>query len=99
MTGHSFHGIHSLPKKRESVTYVSGTICYLCVRSLIFKINMLKGSQFLGSLLFCSTMRELCGFSLHPCWHGYNFRFLSRALEMVLRALRGCAQIRFAHDV
>jgi len=34
MTEHSFHGIHFLPKKRESVTYVSGTICYLCVGSL-----------------------------------------------------------------
>jgi len=34
MTEHSFHGIHFLPKKRKSVTYVSGTICYLCVGSL-----------------------------------------------------------------
>jgi len=26
---------HSLPKRGKSVTYVSGTICYLCLRSLI----------------------------------------------------------------
>jgi hypothetical protein len=26
---------HSLPKKRGSVTYVPGTICYLCLESLI----------------------------------------------------------------
>ena len=35
MTEHSFHGIHSLPKKGKSVTYVSGTICHLCVGSVI----------------------------------------------------------------
>jgi hypothetical protein len=35
MTEHSFHGIHSLPERGKSVTYVSGTICYLCLRSLI----------------------------------------------------------------
>jgi len=36
MTEHSFHGIHFLLKKGESVTYVSGTFCYLCVGSLTF---------------------------------------------------------------
>src|ERR1700731_2722369 len=36
MTEHSFHGIHfPPPQKGESVTYVSGTICYLCVGSFI----------------------------------------------------------------
>ena len=30
-TEHSFHGVHSLPKKEKSVTYVSGTKCYPCV--------------------------------------------------------------------
>src|SRR5215469_18947183 len=34
MTEHSFHGIHFLLKKGESVTYVSGTFCHLCVGSL-----------------------------------------------------------------
>ena len=34
MTEHSFQGIHFLLKKGESVTYVSGTFCYLCSRSL-----------------------------------------------------------------
>jgi len=27
ITEHSFHGIHFLPKKGESITYVSGTFC------------------------------------------------------------------------
>src|SRR6267142_3243791 len=36
ITEHSFHGITpSLKKKGESVTYVSGTICHLCLESLI----------------------------------------------------------------
>src|SRR6516225_448696 len=35
ITEHSLHGIrHLLPKRRESVTYVSGTICHLSVGSL-----------------------------------------------------------------
>src|SRR6516165_5915135 len=34
ITEHSFQGIHFLLKKGESVTYVSGTFCYLCVGSL-----------------------------------------------------------------
>src|SRR5579859_1640825 len=34
MTEHSFHGIHFLPERGASVTYVSGTICYLCLGSL-----------------------------------------------------------------
>src|SRR6266567_1405544 len=34
MTEHSFQGIQPSPKKGKSVTYVSGTICYLCVGSL-----------------------------------------------------------------
>ena len=36
ITEHSFHGIHFLLKKGESVTYVSGTFCHLCVGSLSF---------------------------------------------------------------
>ena len=38
---HSFHGITSSPKKGKSVTYVSGTICYLCVGSLIPRFHPL----------------------------------------------------------
>src|SRR5439155_26733185 len=34
MTEHSFQGVQPSPKKGKSVTYVSGTICYLCVGSL-----------------------------------------------------------------
>src|SRR5215469_5338987 len=34
MTEHYFQGIYFLPKKGGSVTYVSGTFCYLCSRSL-----------------------------------------------------------------
>src|ERR1700687_92693 len=35
ITEHSFHGITPPPlKKGKSVTYVSGTICHLCLRSL-----------------------------------------------------------------
>jgi len=43
-------------------------------------------------------MRELCA-SLESCRHRDNFRLLGCALEIVLRALRCCAQIGFAHDV
>src|SRR6266705_2763262 len=34
MTEHSFQGIASSPKRRKSVTYVFGTICYLCLGSV-----------------------------------------------------------------
>jgi hypothetical protein len=34
MTEHSFQGISSLLFEEESVTYMSGTICYLCLRPL-----------------------------------------------------------------
>jgi len=35
MTEHSSHGIHFPPQEKgESVTYVSGTICYRCLGSL-----------------------------------------------------------------
>src|SRR5215472_6895093 len=36
ITEHSFQGIHFLLKKGESVTYVSGTMCYLCLRPQIY---------------------------------------------------------------
>src|ERR1700730_2674270 len=35
ITEHSFQGITPSPLRGESVTYVSGTMCYLCLRSLI----------------------------------------------------------------
>src|ERR1700729_1019479 len=34
ITEHSFQGIAPSPLRRESVTYVSGTMCYLCLRPL-----------------------------------------------------------------
>src|ERR1700688_5024268 len=34
ITEHSFQGITPSPLKGESVTYVSGTMCYLCLRPL-----------------------------------------------------------------
>src|ERR1700733_157450 len=34
ITEHSFQGITPSPLRGESVTYVSGTMCYLCLRSL-----------------------------------------------------------------
>src|ERR1700733_2636568 len=36
ITEHSFQGIAPSPLRRESVTYVSGTMCYLCLRPLSF---------------------------------------------------------------
>src|ERR1700719_4201047 len=70
MTEHSFHGIHFLPKKRGSVTYVSGTICCLCLGSLT---SQFKGErncdegQFEGETLShrlaaleCTTAEILC---------------------------------------
>src|SRR5580658_6153678 len=35
ITEHSFQGITTSPLRGESVTYVSGTMCYLCLRPLI----------------------------------------------------------------
>src|ERR1700729_3599189 len=35
ITEHSFQGIAPSPLRGESVTYVSGTMCYLCLRPLI----------------------------------------------------------------
>src|ERR1700676_5525158 len=35
ITEHSFQGIIPSPLRGESVTYVSGTMCYLCLRPLI----------------------------------------------------------------
>src|ERR1700731_1188887 len=34
ITEHSFQGITPSPLRGESVTYVSGTMCYLCLRPL-----------------------------------------------------------------
>src|SRR5438552_18856407 len=34
ITEHSFHGIDTSRSKAESVTYVSGTLCYLCLGPL-----------------------------------------------------------------
>src|ERR1700719_468661 len=34
ITEHSFQGIIPSPLRGESVTYVSGTMCYLCLRPL-----------------------------------------------------------------
>src|ERR1700719_3668887 len=39
ITEHSFQGIIPSPLRGESVTYVSGTMCYLCLRSLIAHTN------------------------------------------------------------
>src|SRR3984893_7430335 len=38
ITEHSFQGIIPSPLRGESVTYVSGTMCYLCLRPLICDI-------------------------------------------------------------
>src|SRR5580704_16745038 len=37
ITEHSFQGITPSPLRGESVTYVSGTMCYLCLRPLTIK--------------------------------------------------------------
>src|ERR1700693_1550643 len=37
ITEHSFQGIIPSPLRGESVTYVSGTMCYLCLRPLTLK--------------------------------------------------------------
>src|SRR6266404_6019042 len=43
ITEHSFQGITpSLKKKRESVTYVFGTICHLCLESLTEKFQFFR---------------------------------------------------------
>jgi hypothetical protein len=42
MTELSFHGIHTLRKKTESVTHVSGTNCHLCLGPLTGKIRLAK---------------------------------------------------------
>src|SRR5262249_33857432 len=42
ITEHSFQGIAPSPLQGESVTYVSGTMCYLCLRPLIHYFLQLK---------------------------------------------------------
>jgi hypothetical protein len=44
MTEHSFQGITPSPLRGESVTYVSGTMCYLCLRPLIVGVTDLPAS-------------------------------------------------------
>src|ERR1700730_8808650 len=36
ITEQSLHGINTSSQKRKSVTYVSGTFCYLCLRSVSY---------------------------------------------------------------
>lgn len=52
----------------------------------------------MAPFLFAPSCANYAG-SLESCRHRYDFRLLSRALEIVLRALRCGTQIRFAHDV
>src|SRR6202166_1713165 len=49
ITEHSFQGITPSPLRGESVTYVSGTMCYLCLRPLIRSRLHLGSSLHSGS--------------------------------------------------
>src|ERR1700688_881253 len=42
ITEHSFQGIIPSPLRGESVTYVSGTMCYLCLRPLNLSLTDLR---------------------------------------------------------
>src|ERR1700730_17697794 len=44
ITEHSFQGIIPSPLRGESVTYVSGTMCYLCLRPLTPGEKLIGGS-------------------------------------------------------
>src|ERR1700692_2252388 len=60
ITEHSFQGIAPSPLRGESVTYVSGTMCYLCLRSLI----VLPMSQVAHQVSYVSGRSQcLCGHS------------------------------------
>src|ERR1700676_1065729 len=54
ITEHSFQGITPSPLRGESVTYVSGTMCYLCLRPLIHQKS--KGQDHIA---VCLSMQ--CG--------------------------------------
>src|SRR6202047_598377 len=57
ITEHSFQGIIPSPLRGESVTYVSGTMCYLCLRPL----KTLSLAKTLGVLGFTPlTMLQAC---------------------------------------
>src|ERR1700676_1088603 len=53
ITEHSFQGITPSPLRGESVTYVSGTMCYLCLRSLTLSLNDLR-------ICRASVLHEIC---------------------------------------
>src|SRR5208337_4733528 len=90
ITEHSFHGIHSfLPKRGKSVTYVSGTICHLCVGSLTLIAKHLLSPSVLQSLVLgahCARMRLLpcrCAhWSRHPIVRRYRCFFVPERVSV-----------------
>src|SRR6202140_1711462 len=68
ITEHSFQGIAPSPLRGESVTYVSGTMCYLCLRPLTKRVALIslqptrvQKDTFLHP--FCTPFRQLEPFS------------------------------------
>src|SRR6202011_4211990 len=74
ITEHSFQGITPSPLRGESVTYVSGTMCYLCLRPLS-SANVYAGFHGSSSTAKCTerlfpTFSQLVGRAAAP---GFDF--------------------------
>src|SRR6516164_7124530 len=65
ITEHSFHGIHTSPKRGKGVTHVSGTICHLCLGPLIQQLGLeeyqpaFRANAIDGSVLLTLTAEDL----------------------------------------
>src|ERR1700693_4080112 len=89
ITEHSFQGIIPSPLRGESVTYVSGTMCYLCLRPLTKELALVsaKPSRTQKGTFSCPF---LCPFSLVLCSPFDSLTLQLRLMTMVvaLHALR-----------
>src|ERR1700730_894680 len=66
ITEHSFQGITPSPLRGESVTYVSGTMCYLCLRPFTSKYASILSFPLLGYLPQHTGLSTVCQFHVSP---------------------------------
>src|ERR1700730_1451783 len=60
ITEHSFQGITPSPLRGESVTYVSGTMCYLCLRPFTSKYAAILTFPLFGDLPQKTVLSTVC---------------------------------------
>src|ERR1700722_7848358 len=60
ITEHSFQGITPSPLRGESVTYVSGTMCYLCLRPLISNYAAILTFPLSGNISQKTNLPTIC---------------------------------------